>query len=336
VGSLRGEEREFVYQDRDFERVRTLIQRRAGICLSPAKKDMVYSRLARRLRSLGLRSFGDYLARLEQGDEAEWEAFTNALTTNLTAFFREAHHFDLLARHVAEHRGGRPVRLWSAATSTGEEAYSLAITMMEVFASYTPPVTILATDIDTQALAWARSGVYPEERVAKLSRERLRRFFLRDAGTPAGRVRVRDELKAIITFAPLNLLDPFWSVRGPFDAIFCRNVMIYFDKPTQYRILEKLAPLLAPHGLLFAGHSESLTHAADLFRPCGRTVYAPLCNPRQVHEKKGRMGEKGFGLAEGRPVARANGQVSSVGPHGRVGTPGVEATVPFRGGKRLP
>jgi chemotaxis protein methyltransferase CheR len=172
--------------------------------------------------------------------------------------------------------------------------------------------------------------------VAKLSRERLRRFFLRDAGTPAGRVRVRDELKAIITFAPLNLLDPFWSVRGPFDAIFCRNVMIYFDKPTQYRILEKLAPLLAPHGLLFAGHSESLTHAADLFRPCGRTVYAPLCNPRQVHEKKGRMGEKGFGLAEGRPVARANGQVSSVGPHGRVGTPGVEATVPFRGGKRLP
>jgi chemotaxis protein methyltransferase CheR len=336
VGTIRNEEREFVYKDGDFERVRVLIQRRAGISLSPAKKDMVYSRLARRLRCLGLRSFGDYLNRLEQGDEAEWEAFTNALTTNLTAFFREAHHFDLLARHVAAHRHGRPVRLWSAATSTGEEAYSLAITMMEVFASYTPPVTILATDIDTQALAWARRGVYPEERVAKLSQERLRRFFLKDASTPAGGVRVRDELKAIITFAPLNLLDPVWDVRGPFDAVFCRNVMIYFDKPTQYRILEKLVPLLAPHGLLFAGHSESLSHAADLFRPCGRTVYAPLRNPRQAPEEERRAGGEGAVLAGGRPAVGANGRIPAVGPRGSAGAPGVEGTGPFRGAKRLP
>ncbi len=282
---FRTEEREFAYQDCDFERVRALIYRRAGISLSSAKKDMVYSRLARRLRSLGLRSFGEYLERLEHGDEAEWEAFTNALTTNLTAFFREAHHFEILARQVAERRTQRPVRIWSAATSTGEEAYSLAITMMEVFASYTPPASIVATDVDTQALGRARLGVYSEERVGRLSPERLRRFFVKAPGADAGAVRVRDELKALVTFTPLNLMDRSWPVAGPFDAIFCRNVMIYFDKATQRRILEKFVPLLAPGGLLYTGHSESLTHALDLFRPCGRTVYAPVQGAREARTK---------------------------------------------------
>ncbi|TXF11828.1 chemotaxis protein CheR [Pelomicrobium methylotrophicum] len=273
--------REFVFHDRDFERIRDMIYRRAGIALSPAKKDMVYSRLARRLRARGLSAFSDYLALLEQGDAQEWEAFINALTTNLTAFFREPHHFEILARHVAAHPHCRPVRLWCAACSTGEEAYSLAITMMEVFASYTPPVSILATDVDTHALAKGRAGVYAQEQVAKLSAERVRRFFVKGPATQPGSMQVRDELKALIRFVPLNLLDRVWSVRGPFDAIFCRNVMIYFDKDTQYRILQKFAPMLAPHGLLFAGHAENLTHAADLFQPCGRTVYAPVTPGRR-------------------------------------------------------
>jgi chemotaxis protein methyltransferase CheR len=134
-------------------------------------------------------------------------------------------------------------------------------------------VRILASDVDSEVLERARSGIYPRERVAQLEPERLRRFFLRGSGANAGQVRVRPELRALVVFRRLNLLDRDWPLRGPLDAIFCRNVMIYFDKPTQLAILERFAPLLRPDGLLFMGHSEALHHAAHLFRPCGRTVY---------------------------------------------------------------
>ena len=267
--------REFVFTAADFERIRKLIYGRAGISLSPSKHEMVYSRLGRRLRALGLSDFGDYLDLLENGDATEWEAFTNSLTTNLTAFFREEHHFPLLAELLQRHRGSGQIALWCSAASTGEEPYSMAMTAVEAFGTLTPPVRILATDIDTSVLAKAQQGVYAMERLEKMPEERIRRFFLRGKGQHAGQARVRDELRAIINYRQLNLLDASWPIRGTFHAIFCRNVMIYFDKPTQYAILQKFVKLLRPDGLLFAGHSESFHHAADLFRPRGQTVYEP-------------------------------------------------------------
>jgi chemotaxis protein methyltransferase CheR len=268
--------RDFDFTDRDFERVRKLIHGHAGISLSPAKRDMVYSRLARRLRQLDLSSFEDYLDHVEQGDAAEWEAFTNALTTNLTSFFREPHHFPILAEHLRGEAGSRTLTLWCAAASTGEEPYSIAMTAVEAFGTFTPPVRILASDVDTNVLTTAQAGVYSADRVEKLDAERLKRFFQRGTGSQAGKVRVRAELRDLITFRRINLLEHAWPLRGPLDAIFCRNVMIYFDKPTQLAILERFAPLLREDGLLFAGHSESFHHASHLFRLRGKTTYELL------------------------------------------------------------
>jgi chemotaxis protein methyltransferase CheR len=272
--------REFHFTTADFERVRKLIYDHAGISLAPGKQEMVYSRLARRLRTTGIESFGEYLALLESDDAAEWEAFTNSLTTNLTAFFREPHHFPLLAEHVATRRRGVPVSLWCAAASTGEEPYSMAMTMVNAYQSFTPPVRILATDVDTSVLEKAAAGVYTDERVEKMPPDMVRKFFLKGGSARAGYVKVRPELRNLVTFRPLNLLDAKWPLRGPFDAIFCRNVMIYFDKPTQLCILEKFAPLLRPDGLLFAGHSESFHNAAHVFRARGKTVYELAGKPQ--------------------------------------------------------
>ena len=278
-----GRDREFAFTAKDFERVRQLIYDHAGISLNPSKQDMVYSRLARRLRATGINNFRDYLALLEGGDNAlEWEAFANSLTTNLTAFFREPHHFPLLAEHVLKHKGRHPISVWCSASSSGEEPYSIAMTLVDAFGSFTPPVTILATDIDTNVLAKAEAGVYPLERVEKLSADVVKRFFLKGVGEQAGYVRVRPELRAMITFRQVNLLSPDWPVRGPLDAIFCRNVMIYFDKETQLKILQRFVPLLQPDGLLFAGHSESFHNAGHLFRLRGKTVYELAKNqPRE-------------------------------------------------------
>jgi chemotaxis protein methyltransferase CheR len=266
-------QREFHFTAADFERVRQLIYKHAGISLAPIKQDMVYSRLARRLRALGMTSFDTYLAHLEKGDAAEWETFVNSLTTNLTSFFREAHHFDLLQKQLIG-LSHRPIKIWCSAASTGEEPYTLAITACEAFDSLTPPVQIHASDIDTNVLKAAERGVYPIERVERLHPDRLRKFFLKGTGAQAGQVRVRPELQKLITYSRVNLLDASWpTVKGPLDVLFCRNVMIYFDKPTQYQILKKFVPLLHADGLLYAGHSESFLHAADLFRSLGRTVY---------------------------------------------------------------
>ena len=265
-------DREFHFTAADFERVRVLIYKHAGIALAPIKQDMVYSRLARRLRALGYSTFEQYLRHLESNDEAEWEIFVNSLTTNLTSFFREAHHFDILIRHLRELKH-RPVRIWCSAASTGEEPYTLAMTACEAFDTLTPPVSIVASDIDTNVLATAERGVYAMERVEKLSTDRLRRFFLKGSGAQSGYARVRPELQKMLSFTRVNLLDARLPLQGPFDIMFCRNVMIYFDKPTQYAILKKFVPLLREDGLLFAGHSESFLHAVDVFRPLGRTVY---------------------------------------------------------------
>lgn len=265
-------QREFTFTEADFERVRAMIRAHAGISLSEAKRDMVYSRLARLLRQGRFVSFTAYLDHVERGGAAEWEAFTNALTTNLTSFFREPHHFPILAEHLRAIRT-RPATIWCCAASTGEEPYSIAMTAVETFGTFDPPVRILATDVDSSVIATAETGIYPAERVERLDTQRLRRFFLRGSGTYNGKVKVRDELRALVRFRCVNLLAQNWPLRGPLDAIFCRNVMIYFDRPTQRLILERFVPLLAPDGLLFAGHSESLHHAADLFRPRGKTVY---------------------------------------------------------------
>ncbi len=271
-GSADATPREFHFTDADFEKIRALIYTHSGIALSAAKKEMVYSRLARRLRACGDVAFTDYLRRIEH-DTAEWETFTNSLTTNLTSFFREAHHFEMLVDHLKTMDVRRPIKIWCAAASTGEEAYSIAIAACEAFNASNPPVQILASDIDTQVLAKAEAGVFAEDRVARLSPVRLRQFFLKGTGSHAGQVRVNPELKRLLSFRRINLLEARYPVTGPVDFIFCRNVMIYFDKPTQYGILSRFAPLLRPEGLLFAGHSESFLHAADLFRSRGRTVY---------------------------------------------------------------
>ncbi len=272
--------REFVFTKSDFDRVRRMIHAHVGISLGDQKQEMVYSRLARRLRVLGIPSFKDYLDGLESTpDGEEWEAFTNALTTNLTSFFREAHHFPVLAERLKAHRHAEPISIWCAASSTGEEPYSLAITAVETLGSWAPAARILATDVDTGVLARAQQGVYSLDRLEKMPQERVRRFFQRGTGSHEGEARVRRELRDLITFQRLNLLDSSWSVRGPFDAIFCRNVLIYFDKPTQRRILERFRPLLRPDGLLFVGHSEGLFHCADLFRLRGKTVYDPVTTP---------------------------------------------------------
>ena len=265
---------EFSFDGGDFERVRRLIYRRAGISLHAGKQAMVYSRLSRRLRQLGHRSFGSYLQWLEaaggEAGQAEWQEFVNCLTTNLTSFFREEHHFGLLAAELAQRRGQR-LRLWCNAASTGEEPYSLAMTVLEALGA-AAAVEILCSDIDTKVLAAAERGVYAAD-ARGLSTERLRRHFLRGTGANSGSIRVRPELQRLLRFRPFNLMDERWSLGEPFDIVFCRNVMIYFDEPTQRRVLERMHLAMRPHGLLFAGHSENFIAARDLFRLRGKTVY---------------------------------------------------------------
>ena len=262
----------YLFTRDDFTRIRELIYRRAGISLAPGKRDMVYSRLARRLRARELDSFADYLELLEAGDRPEMEAFINALTTNMTSFFREPHHFKILAERLAQLPASRPASIWTCASSTGEEPYSIAMTAAGALRG-TVPARILATDIDTNVLATARQGVYPLAQLQKIAPELLKRHFLRGEGRHQGFARVRDELRSQVSFRQLNLLDESWPMRGRFDIIFCRNVMIYFDKKTQHAILKKLAHCLQPDGLLFVGHSESFHSASDLFTICGNTVY---------------------------------------------------------------
>ena len=261
--------------DDEFDRIRAIIYRVAGISLSSTKKDLVYSRLARRLRARRISSFGDYLQLLEEGDLQERKEFVNSLTTNTTSFFREPHHFDILADHLRSRRQDEALSIWSCASSSGEEPYSIAMTLADLLKGARTTVRILATDIDTNVLERARQGVYTLEQVEKLDQARLKRFFLRGEGKHAGLVRIRPEIQEMVTFMRVNLLDSTWPFKERFDAIFCRNVMIYFDKQTQYEVLRKLRPHLQPDGLFFAGHSESLHHAGELFRMCGKTVYAP-------------------------------------------------------------
>lgn len=265
---------EFSFDARDFERVRALIYQRAGISLHTGKQAMVYSRLSRRLRETGHRSFASYLEWLEQSSgpagEQEWQEFVNCLTTNLTSFFREEHHFHALADDLKA-RAGRPLRIWCNAASTGEEPYTLAMTAVEALGA-NAQVKIIASDIDTKVLATAARAVYPADSRG-LSAERLRRHCLRGTGANAGKMRIKPELAKLIEFRTLNLMDSHWSLGEPFDIVFCRNVMIYFDAATQRRVLAQIHTVMRPGSLLFVGHSENFTESKQLFRLRGKTIY---------------------------------------------------------------
>ncbi len=265
--------REFHFTAQDFQRVCKLIYDHAGISLNASKQELVYSRLSRRLRATGIKTFGEYLKLLEQNDAREWEAFANSLTTNLTSFFREHHHFPLLAEQLKKIGNAHPIVIWCSASSTGEEPYSIAMTAVDAFNSFTPPVKIIATDLDTNVLDTARQGMYALDRVEKLDEAQLKRFFFKGTGAQQGFVKVRPELQNMITFRKLNLLDASWPIREKVDVIFCRNVMIYFDKDTQLAILKKMAPLLRADGLLYAGHSENFYQAEAYFKLRSKTVY---------------------------------------------------------------
>ncbi|HEX7045112.1 MAG TPA: protein-glutamate O-methyltransferase [Burkholderiales bacterium] len=266
----------FKLTDAEFRRLRDFIHAHTGIALSDHKRALVYARLARRLRHHKLESFADYYALLTERDPEgeELVEMINCITTNKTDFFREPHHFRFLKDRLfpeVRARGARRVRIWSAGTASGEEAYTIAMTVREAF----PPgelwdIRILATDIDTRVLAHAERGEYTYEQAERIPPALLHKYF--EAGD-AGRVRAKGALKDLIRFRRLNLMDDPWPMRGPFDAIFCRNVIIYFDRPTQRRLVERFSRLLRPEGYLLLGHSESLVDGGGRLRHMGQSVY---------------------------------------------------------------
>lgn len=272
-------QREFSFTDADFDALRRLVREITGIALTDAKRELVYGRLSRRLRQLGLDSFSDYCALLHSpGGRDEVGPFANAITTNLTSFFRENHHFDYLRDHFLKVRAAaagasRRIRIWCAASSTGEEPFSIAMTVAQAIPDWQHwDIRILATDLDTDVLAHCEAGVYREERLAGLPRQQVERHFIREQGARGPAFRIRPELARMVSFRQLNLMHPL-PMRGPLDVIFCRNVIIYFDKDTQRDLFARMAPLQRSGGLLFLGHSESLFKVSDAWELLGRTVY---------------------------------------------------------------
>lgn len=267
--------REFVFTQQHFERVRKRLYEHAGIVLSDHKKDMVYNRLVRRLRELRLDNFAAYISYLDEVPE-EFGHFINALTTNLTAFFREEHHFRYLEQTIipelAAQRQQR-LRIWSAGCSMGEESYSIAMSCRSSAVDTRHwDIKILATDIDTKVLTTARNGVYGLERIEGIPENVKRRFFRKGRGSHAGQVQIAPEVREMLVFKELNLMQG-WPMKGPLDLIFCRNVMIYFDKETQATLLDRMADLLKPNGILMVGHSESPGRLTKRFRLIGQTIY---------------------------------------------------------------
>lgn len=268
--------REFEYTWDDFNVLRGLSSSHSGIIVSDDKFDMFYTRLSRRIRELKLKDFKSYCQYLDAHRDQEFTEFINAITTNLTAFFRENHHFEYLQQTVIpelqqRNAATRRLRVWSAGCSTGEEAYSIAMMLRENLPRAWD-ARILATDLDTNVLATAASGVYAAERIDGLPQARVKRWFLRGTGTHRSQVRIKPELQQMISFKQLNLMGA-WPMRGPFDFIFCRNVLIYFDRETKQRLAERYAGLLREGGCLFIGHSESLHQLATRFELVGNTIY---------------------------------------------------------------
>lgn len=271
-GSAGAQGREFAWTNADFDRVQAMIYKRAGISLHDGKHAMVYSRLSRRLRETGHQSFRDYLGWLESSDGPEWQEFVNALTTNLTSFFREHHHFDIFAERLKSKPVGTPWRVWCSAASTGEEPYSIVMTALDTLGAR-PNFSLIASDIDSKVLASAARGVYRVDGLKGIDAACMHRFFLRGKGSNDGMVRVKPELAQLIEFLIVNLIRDDWPFKDPFDVVFCRNVMIYFDAQTQRKVLERIHKVLKPGGLLFVGHAENFSDSRDLFVLKGKTVY---------------------------------------------------------------
>jgi chemotaxis protein methyltransferase CheR len=258
-----------VLHSREFNDLRAIIMDAVGISLADSKRTLLEGRLGRRLRKHAFSDYREYLA-LVQEDADERREMINAVTTNKTSFFREAHHFELLTELLGRRAAhAAPLHIWSSACSTGEEPYSIAITARQAQRA----VRIVASDVDTSVLATAAAGVYDDDQREELPPEMLRRYFLRGRGALAGKMRVVDEVKRMVDFRHINLIAPSWPIGEPLDVIFCRNVVIYFDRPTQDRLFRRYAQVLAPGGLLFLGHSESLSWMPELFEPVGHTVY---------------------------------------------------------------
>lgn len=274
-------EREFQYTENDFKVIKKLVAEKTGIHLTDAKKDLVYGRLSKRIRTLGLSSFQEYIEYVKHDHEEELINFINAITTNLTSFFRENHHFNylgnaLLQKLLKANDDTRKIRIWSAGCSTGEEPYSIAMTLLDKMEGlHNWDIKILATDLDTNVIKTAMTGVYPIERINGIDSKLKKRWFLNGKGQKSGFVKVSRELQDLITFRQLNLMNQ-WPMKGKFDVIFCRNVVIYFDKPTQKVLFDRFANLLSHDGTLFIGHSETLFKVSDRFKSLGSTIYQKL------------------------------------------------------------
>ena len=274
MSSALPESREFRFTDKNFADIRNLAYEVTGIKLSDHKRNMVYGRLARRLRRLGLDSFDDYCVLIREKSGEEFTEFVNAITTNLTSFFREPYHFDFIKQTVLPEliktKRDKRFRCWSAGCSTGEEPYSIAITIADTAERQRWDAKILATDLDSNVLEKGQAGVYGIERIETLPEALIKTGFRRRRNQST--VEVKERFRNLITFKQLNLL-AHWPMKGPFDIIFCRNVVIYFDKDTQRILFDKMANLLTPNGYLFIGHSESLHRVSNRFRSLGRTIY---------------------------------------------------------------
>lgn len=264
--------------DDDFKYVCQFTYKSAGIVLNDSKREMVYRRFMRIIRDRKLPSFSAYCQLLRNNPEQERHYFVNAITTNLTSFFREQHHFDYLQSHeyprLLESKLKKRLRIWSSASSSGEEPYSIAISLLEAFGDKVNQwdAKILATDIDSNVLAKGQAGVYPEQAIDELPIGIKKQYFQKGKGELSKQVRVNDELRKLITFNQLNLLGS-WPMKGPFDIIFCRNVIIYFDKETQSELFKRYYHMLAPGGLLILGHSENLGRFQQYFENVGRTIF---------------------------------------------------------------
>ncbi len=273
--------REFDYSDADFQFVKKKIFKLAGISLSDAKHQMVYSRLARRLRLLGLQKFKDYCQLIKGDDSEEIGFFINALTTNKTSFFREKHHFDFLANSiipqlVLKKAHSRRIRIWSAACSSGEEPYTIAMVLDRCKTTNSGWDTkILATDLDSNVLDTARQGIYDQRLLQDVDPGFRRDFFQKGAESQSNKIKVAKKLAEVISFKQLNLMDD-WPLKGPFDVIFCRNVLIYFDRVTQQKLFKRFYDLLTEEGHLIIGHSENLGEMSQQFEILGRTIYRKL------------------------------------------------------------
>jgi len=270
---------EFDFNDQDFARVKKMVYDFAGIDLNESKKNLVYNRLSKRIRFLDQSSFKHYLDYVIEQGESEFVHLINAITTNLTFFFRENHHFEYLTDKVIpqlikDNQTTKKIRIWSAGCSTGEEPYSIAIILKEsVPAGW--DARVIATDLDTTVVQTGMAGVYKDDRLKGVTEARKKKWFLKGSGSMAGWIKVKPELHEIIDFGQINLMND-WPIKDQLDVIFCRNVVIYFDKPTQSKLFDRYANQLTEHGHLFIGHSESLYKVCDRFQLLGKTIYQKI------------------------------------------------------------